>query len=309
MDIILRIKNKIRFKKARLSNYKSSLKMSQQYNQINQLLMNSVVRSKETKIAVVVHLFYEESWILIEKKLKNLSIPFDLFISIPSSNTRIINNIKKKYQLAYIYITPNKGRDVLPFVKILPIINDKGYSYVLKLHSKKSTHRVDGQEWMTNMISSLLPDKKQVLDDLLSILEKKSTGIIGPEDQYISLIVNFQANGTLMTKTLKIIYKNRKKVFNILQKNRKNYGFFAGTMFWIRLDNFKSIINYNFKLSDFELENGQIDGTFAHALERVFCLIHEINGKKIYEISPSSIKSIGYKTTNIPDWANVQIKK
>jgi lipopolysaccharide biosynthesis protein len=48
--------------------------------------------------------------------------------------------------------------------------------------------------------------------------------------------------------------------------------FISGSMFWARLDALTPILDAHLDESEFEPEGGQIDGTFAHALERAFAL-------------------------------------
>jgi lipopolysaccharide biosynthesis protein len=43
-------------------------------------------------------------------------------------------------------------------------------------------------------------------------------------------------------------------------------------MFWVRLKALRPMLDANFDEWEFEPEAGQIDGTFAHAIERVFAL-------------------------------------
>jgi hypothetical protein len=51
-----------------------------------------------------------------------------------------------------------------------------------------------------------------------------------------------------------------------------NQGFFAGTMFVARVSGLVPLMELAFSDDEFELETGQIDGTFAHAMERGFSL-------------------------------------
>jgi lipopolysaccharide biosynthesis protein len=267
----------------------------------------SIKRLPDTYTAVILHLYYIESWEQISKKLKTLNgIEFDLFISLPAENLSIQERIKNEYKKAYIIEVPNRGRDVLPFVSISNYIKELGYHYVLKIHSKKSPHRSDGNEWQANMLDNLLPLNKTILNDLFKILGNKETGIIGPKENYLPLGVNFAANGTHMTNLLTRLF-DKKKSYEVLQTKRDKYGFFAGTMFWVRLDSLTPILQMNFRSSEFEFENGQIDSTLAHALERVFCLVPEVLGKSMYEIGPRGVKLIEYETDNYPDWSDVYI--
>ena len=90
--------------------------------------------------------------------------------------------------------------------------------------------------------------------------------------------------------------------YKILQKKRREYGFFGGTMFWVDLESIKDLFVYS-SAKYFEPEAGQIDATFAHALERLFCIIPEIDGKDIYESTGGEVRKRPYQSDNIPDWS------
>jgi lipopolysaccharide biosynthesis protein len=57
----------------------------------------------------------------------------------------------------------------------------------------------------------------------------------------------------------------------------------------------------------FEKESGQVDATFAHAVERVFSLMCEAEGKRMFEVSSGGVVEIRYETQNVPDWSGVYI--
>jgi lipopolysaccharide biosynthesis protein len=264
-------------------------------------------RNPSTKIAIVLHLYYPEAWTLIKPRLKPLeSFGFDLFVTIPSHNILFGDVIRVDYSNAYIIESPNQGRDVLPFLVMASEIEKAGYLYILKLHSKKSTHRKDGGDWFENILEHLVPSTQEGVNKLLQVIDKSNTAIIGPAGQYVSLTVNFEANGMHMTRVINKLYSNAKS-FKVLQQDRKDYGFFAGTMFWARIDAIKPIVDMNYRAYQFESEKGQIDGTFAHALERIFCLVPEIEGRKIYEIEENSIREVKYSSGSVPDWSDVYI--
>jgi len=265
-----------------------------------------VPNSKKLKLGVVIHLFYIESWNYFEKKLQALrEVPFDLFITIPKQNVHFIDEIKKTYPNANIIVVPNRGRDVLPFIKVAKKLYEAGYEYILKFHSKKSTHRDDGQSWLEDMIEKLLPDDLSIIKSMHEKLQDKNTGIIGPKGVYYPLTVNFPANGAHMMYIIRKLYSNL-EAQEYLQIKRSEYGFFGGTMFWARLDAIKDLLD--FPVQYFEVETGQIDGTFAHALERLFAIVPEIDKKINYEVSDKGVIERPYKSTNIPQWSKDHLK-
>ena len=86
-----------------------------------------------------------------------------------------------------------------------------------------------------------------------------------------------------------------------LQENRAEYGFFGGTMFWVNVESVRGLLGYG--ASSFEPEAGQIDGTFAHALERLFCVVPEIEKKDLYHSDGIRVAKRSYKSNNIPEWS------
>lgn len=263
-------------------------------------------RSEGVIGAVVVHLFYVDNWGLFAGKLRSLpKSSFDLFVTLPKQNEYFKSEIFKSFPNANIVIVPNRGRDVLPFIKIARILINMGYIYVLKFHSKRSVHRSDGQEWLEDMLNKLLPNDNGVIDNMRAILLRGDTGIIGPARVYYPLTVNFPANGAHMTRVISRLYGGG-VASDVLQVHRGHYGFFGGTMFWARLDAIEPLVNAH--AFNFEPEMGQIDATFAHALERLFCIVPEINGRKMYETSGEDVILRTYSSNNIPEWSRDHLK-
>lgn len=267
---------------------------------------HNLKKAKNTEVGVVVHLYYTEAWPQIKNRLDVLKkhINFDLFVTLPEKNKPFLDEIHVDFPAAYTTIVPNRGRDVLPFIEIARMLQEKGYAAVLKVHSKRSLHRDDGEDWFMQMITSLVPDNPALYKDLLKKLRDSSTGIIGPENQYVPLSVNYRPNAFFLLKMLRKIYP-RQTIIKI-NGSHEDYGFFAGTMFWARLDAFSSVL-HSVKVTDFESEKGQIDTTPAHALERLFCLVPEIESKKMYEIRGAAVAPIDYSTSNIPEWSDLHV--
>lgn len=265
--------------------------------------------NKTSKYAVVLHLYYSDSWQgLFAEKLKVLSdsLKYDLYVTMPEENQDYIKEIRKSFNSANILIVPNKGRDVLPFIKTANLLSKNGYESVLKIHSKKSTHREDGQGWLEGMVEALLPSQTVTIESIRQVLDIPDTGIVGPSGVYYPLTVNFPANGPHMSRVVRGRY-GKKTEHHYLQSHRADYGFFGGTMFWARLDAIEPLLG--FSAARFERESGQIDATFAHALERLFCIVPEIEGRRMYEVSAEKgVVERSYRSDNIPEWSEDHMK-
>lgn len=301
-----RVKNKLKtIKRPSLKHEFASYKIDQQYTNIRRHIA-LLKHGNKVEIACVIHLYYVESWVFLKKKLNQIkAFDYDLFVSLPAHNAKFKEQILKDFPDAFVYESPNRGRDVLPFISIAEVLYTSGYSSVLKIHSKKSTHRTDGGDWFKDMVNSLVPESKTLQKKIVDTLSKPDTGVIGPKDQYTSLTVNFDANGSHMTNIVNRLY-SKEDAYTTLQVDRSDFGFFAGTMFWLRLDSARPLLKL-VNARKFESEAGQIDATFAHALERLLCVIPEMESKNIFELKEKSIEPVAYDSGVVPDWSSVYI--
>ena len=256
-------------------------------------------------LAVVIHLYYVEMLPFFIEKLHNISsLKYDLYITVPVGKEVALDAIREQFPEARVAIVPNCGRDVLPFVQVVKQIEDKGYIKVLKLHSKKSPHRDDGEQWRDKIIDSLVPADPKVVKQLTAQLDDPQTALLGPEGEFVSLLVNFTSTAHHVKPLTDKIMGG--KSGNDLVTDADEYGFFAGTMFWARLDALAPVIDA-VSVTDFEPELGQEDSTLAHALERMLSVIPELQGKNMYEMQRGGVVKIDPHTTNIPKWSEVAL--
>jgi lipopolysaccharide biosynthesis protein len=102
--------------------------------------------------------------------------------------------------------------------------------------------------------------------------------------------------------------ENRKRMGEIIElisdKNRANsivtapsrYPFFGGTMFWCRLDFLSPLLHSSLTPADFNTERGQVDGTTAHAIERILGkTLHVVTGKKMYTVKKAVVSELPAK--------------
>ncbi|MGD8960728.1 MAG: glycoside hydrolase family 99-like domain-containing protein, partial [Desulfobacteraceae bacterium] len=111
----------------------------------------------QDKLAVVIHAFYVDVFEEILAYLKNLDFPVKLFVTTPLGQAGIIKPLIEKCGFEYqLMEVANHGRDVLPFLKIIPDVVGEGFEVFLKLHTKKSKHRQDGAVWLKDILGKLV---------------------------------------------------------------------------------------------------------------------------------------------------------
>jgi len=238
-------------------------------NEIN--LLKAFTKKHDT--AVILHVYYPELWDEIASYLENLTLNFDLFVSIPQTVEFSRDQVLAKYPQAFIYNCPNRGRDIAPFIKLFAEIDQLNYQYICKIHTKKSTHREDGDCWRKEIFNELL-GSKQNIQNIKSHLDRQNVGIIGPRNNLLSTELFIGGNQQLvndLADKLNLLYWG------------ESFNFVAGSMFWCKPGAISPLLQLNLKDEDFPVESGQIDGTLAHAIERFFGLIAHKHGYQVLQ--------------------------
>ena len=237
-----------------------------------EILKKTQKQDKTSNTAVIVHLHYIDLWEEIIEELKSFNGPVDLYVSI-NSNASItsINKIINSYPTVRLYSFENRGRDIYPFILLMKQILFLKYKYACKIHSKKSLHRADGDKWRNHLIKSLIGSEERIK------LAKKML------DQNTGIVV---ARGNIFSYK-DWIGSNHQMVESFAKKSKielpVDFNFPAGSMFWFKPEIMSKLVHY-FDDSLLEVEDGQIDGTKAHAVERIFGLVCKYNNFRIEEI-------------------------
>ena len=236
----------------------------------------------KTKIAVQVHLYYEELIEDIINKTNNIPVKFDLFITIISPNFyRFLDSYIKNFSKCDYYeilIVENKGRDVLPFLtQIKP--KYRHYKYICHIHTKKSnTAPKIGFLWRNYLFNNLLGNINITSEILNDFENNKKLGFIFPETFHGIIQVFY------------ILTDGTKNWMDVLSS--KLFGFYslgkltdfpAGNMFWAKIRAIYQI--FECELSEyFPKEGEQTNDTIMHAIERIWLYLVKYNHFKYKNI-------------------------
>lgn len=223
-----------------------------------------VASPTDSRACVVIHAWYLDVLDEILQALSAVECEFRLVITTsPDRVAAVCQALTRAGIVAEVVESENRGRDILPFLRVANQLLDEGEQFVLKLHTKQSLHRHDGQAWRQELVGSLLSPVR-----LPRILEAFATepalGLVAPEGHIQPLDYYWGANeGNVRYLAART---------GIDPPDITHDRFIAGSMFWARLDALRPILDAHLDEWEFEPEQGQVDGTFAHALERMFIL-------------------------------------
>ena len=246
----------------------------------------------DAPVAVVAHIYYEDTWSDIAGALRGLTIPFDLIVTTVAGRERLIESVRRSYPRAQIEIMENRGRDIGPFLVLLERGRLDRYRYICKIHGKKSIDggrkMYTGEMWRRRLLFDLIgaPGAANAAIDMFE--RDPSVGMIGPKVFRLPKAgypedLSWSANRPL---TLKIAERMG------MPADKFQLDFFGGTMFWVRPEALKPLRDLHLA-ADMPYESGLIDGDLPHALERVL---------------PTSVLVAGYKLADSEGYEAIQAR-
>ncbi|MDB5277545.1 MAG: hypothetical protein JWR61_2500 [Ferruginibacter sp.] len=227
--------------------------------------------NKVTTIAVLYHIFYEDSCDLICQELKSLNkqetiFLFNICIDTPDK-INISKILKDRFPHCIIITTSNKGKDIGAKLALLQLFLQLQIEadYLLFLHDKKSLQALKSATWKKDLLKIISPDG--IGQTMKIFQENQSCGIIATEEYIIKELFEqglfSGTNGSILT-ALMTKYEIRPP----------SYSFVAGTMFWARAKPVNDFFRRHCPLEiRKELEDGNVldnfYGTVTHTWERL----------------------------------------
>ena len=235
------------------------------------------------EVAFVIYCFFPE----YVERIIGLIAKFDLAhpevdFYVASPDIEIVNHFTKaqtKFKsLRGVANSQNRGRNFGPmFVEFATSM--KNYEYVVHLHSKRSTHSQKKKSALwANSLWRAMGEDSRIFETFIQLLRANSDIAIA-----YSLVENFfppkafswAKNGSSERAKFETEVPQLKETFD-----SERFPFPAGGMFIFRTSAFQNLLakEWNYKL--FPAENGQLDGTAQHVVERLMGFIPYSQGKK-----------------------------
>lgn len=237
------------------------------------MLSPSTSSISRKRAALVVHAFHEGPTRRILDRLSSgeWKPHFDAYAttSVPS----LVQVLRDSNHFNEVVLVENRGRDVWPFLKLLPMLADLGYEHVLKIHSKENrSFDVHGKNWSDSLIDRYLSPGFYM--PALKALQTPSIGVVVSADSFITpwagsefYVPNYQLTSQVLSE-IGVPWED---------DAQGRWAFAAGTFFCARI---KAILPASripsswFRLEPWQEEDGEIE----HAVERIFVAIASSGG-------------------------------
>jgi glycosyltransferase involved in cell wall biosynthesis len=231
--------------------------------------------SQVPRVAVVAHIFAEQLLEEFQRYFLNIPFGFDLYFSTDScEKKKLIEQAfdERRPERIEVRVTPRYGRDIAPRLLGFQDIYTN-YDIVLLLHSKVSAHSSPLEGWRRHLLENLVGSPGIVWSVLEIFRQHPEVGIVSaqhfePIRKVLGWGENFDLARSLAARFGTPIYTN-----DVLD-------YPSGSMFWARPAALKPFFDANLTLGDFQADTygRQVDGTMAHAIERLFYVAAERAG-------------------------------
>lgn len=247
----------------------------------NYILSNSIElridNQMQCKIAVFVHLFYEDSLDYYIKYINNIPLFMDIYISYSNQKVKesVISKVNRKIHFVY---KENRGRDISSLlVAFRKIVLE--YDYICFVHDKRAKElytKDTVQEWIYSLWENMLSTEIFVQNIIITLNQNSKLGLLVPPS-----IVSLKSN--MATKNIWgnnfnncVMLANRLNLKCDLNENMTPIT--QGTCFWAKTAALRKLFEYEWTYEDFPDEPMPNDGTISHAIERILAYVAQDAG-------------------------------
>lgn len=254
----------------------------------------------EARVAAVIHVFYLDLVDELIDHLKNVPVDLDVYVTNVTGEDLDEERFKVGHvQNVAVLEFHNHGRDIASLIAIINAGYLDSYDLVLKMHTKKSAWREahkdlpgSGEQWKNELLSSLAGSPEQVQKILNAFAADPRLGAVGAPGTILGS--DFWGGDLDLTREL------GKRIG--LPIDADSLQFISGSMYWIRgfvLQGLRSLCLHTF---DFHNEEGQVDGTTAHALERLIGLLTIESGLTMQETNNLNATPLSDNVSERENW-------
>lgn len=223
----------------------------------------------QRRVVVQLHLFYPAMAEEFCTFLAHLPVGFDLLISVPEGTplAPLEDRFRRALPLARaitLRAVPNRGRDVAPWLVTfgddLRALDPQ--DLVLHLHSKRSPHSHYHAGWGPYLAHTLLGSRAVAAQVLSLFARDPQLGLVAPG--YWPPLRRAPNYGEERDLCAHLFARMGLGAIDPVCAD-----FPAGSFFWARAAVLRPLLDLELGYGDFPMETGQINGTTAHAVERL----------------------------------------
>lgn len=258
------------------------------YQRTEVSFFHNIAEPPNLKLAIVVHVFYIDVFKEIMEFLPfDSSIDIKFFVTTTPNHHEEVEFILRRHIVRYIIMDcENRGRDILPFLQILPKVIADDRTILLKLHTKGSNHLNRKHLWKNDLYKKLIGQSQ--FDFCINLFRNyPHLGMIAPAGHVLPMSLYYGSNALRVKNLLGINHVDQKQHFHL--------DFVAGSMFYARTNVLQPLLHLKLSREEFEPEQGQLDGTLAHAVERIFTWYLPQLGYYLGDTNLSSYPDVKYK--------------
>ena len=243
--------------------------------------------SSPLRVAAICHVFHPDMAAELRDQIARIPGPLDVAVSTDTAEKCV--QITQAFQrwdkgAVDVRIVENRGRDISPKVVTFADLASR-YDVVLYLHSKRSSHFVDGPGWCRYLLNTLVGSSAAAISILEAFRRDPRLGLVMAQHwEPLRDRLDWGDNY--------FIARDLARRMNIDLTPGHMLDFPSGSMFWARPAALRPLFALGWTPEHFPAEMGQHDGTPAHAIERLFLFICEAAGYRWAKVcDPSSVVS------------------
>lgn len=240
----------------------------------------------ELSVGIHLHLFYTDMLDQCVEYLRNIPLPFDLYVSVPEQAETADWETKFKLELTFVRQiaverVPNRGRDLAPLIiqfgqKLAE------YDVVAHFHTKKSPHKETLEGWFGAIMDALCGTRSGV-SQILRLLSDDGK-VVYPAGNHIA-----HWDSTGWSDNEEVAQALLKKHTKLDIADFRTTEFPQGSMFWGRGSALREFLKLPLQYQDFAEEPIAADATLAHALERLILVLSNSHEGRNYRIESQAL--------------------
>ncbi|WP_176695193.1 rhamnan synthesis F family protein [Paracoccus haeundaensis] len=237
--------------------------------------------------AVLIHLYHLDTVPDLQLLIRSFPETVDIFITVPEGSAAHDPKVMALLfpRATQIMTVPNQGQDVAAFLETVRRLKGRGYRFFCKLHSKKGN--TYPETWRRVMFDALAATPARVAQTVELFRTNPRVLMAGPEQFWLNGS-DFDLGGG-----------QRLRAFATdlgLGVLTHDWGFFAGTCFWIDAE-LAGLISEKVPMTAFDEVKAPNDVQASRAVERLFGLVCMAVGGQV-------ALSDGYDWTSAPKLSN-----